>query len=49
VGACLLFEPCTSRPYRLEEAVELGEAVSLREGEERAWWTEVESLDAVSS
>jgi galactose mutarotase-like enzyme len=45
---CLLFEPCTSRPYRLEEAVDLGEAVSLGEGEERAWWTEVESLDAVA-
>ncbi|CAN5286610.1 hypothetical protein BH18ACT14_BH18ACT14_04550 [soil metagenome] len=45
---CLLFEPCTSRPYRLEEAVEFAEAMSLREGEERTWWTEVESLDAVA-
>jgi hypothetical protein len=43
---CLLFEPCTTRPYRLEEAIETSAAPSLVSGETREWWVELESLDA---
>ena len=45
IDLCLLFEPCTSRPYRVEDAIVAGEAASLRAGETRRWWTELESLD----
>ncbi len=45
VDLCLLFEPCTTRPYRLEEAITAGEATDLAAGERRRWWTELESLD----
>jgi hypothetical protein len=41
---CLLIEPCTSRPYRLEEAIEAGTASSLDAGEQVEWWVEVESV-----
>ncbi len=43
---CLLIEPCTSRPYRLEDAIDAGTARFLAEGEEAGWWFELESLDA---
>jgi hypothetical protein len=43
---CLLFEPSTTRPYRLEEAIGLRENARLPTGRARTWWTEVESLDA---
>jgi galactose mutarotase-like enzyme len=46
---CLLIEPCTSRPYRLEEAIEQGTAASFGPGEEARWWFELESLDELSS
>lgn len=42
---CLLIEPCTTRPYRLEDAVPAGAAPSLGAGEDVSWWVEVESLD----
>ena len=42
---CFLFEPCTSRPYRLDEAIANDTAHSLRAGDEWTWWTEVDSLD----
>lgn len=42
---CFLFEPCTSRPYRLDDAIAAGEAASLPTGAERTWWTELESMD----
>jgi hypothetical protein len=42
---CLLFEPCTTRPDRLDEAIAVGEAASLAAGETVRWWTELESLD----
>jgi hypothetical protein len=45
---CLLIEPCTSRPYRLEEAIDAGSAPSLGSGEQVDWWVEVESVDVAS-
>jgi hypothetical protein len=42
---CLLIEPCTSRPYRLDEAIAAGRSVSLSAGETWSAWVEVESLD----
>jgi hypothetical protein len=45
IDLCLVLEPCTTRPYRLPEAIAAGEARSLRGGEERTWWVELESLD----
>jgi hypothetical protein len=42
---CLLIEPCTTRPYRLEDAIPAGSDRSLEAGEEVSWWVEVESLD----
>jgi galactose mutarotase-like enzyme len=42
---CLLIEPCTSRPYRLEDSIEAGTAGSLEAGEHVSWWFELESLD----
>jgi hypothetical protein len=41
----LLLEPCTSRPFRLDEAIAAGSDISLDGG--RAWsgWVELESLD----
>ncbi len=42
---CLLIEPCTTRPFRLEEAIPAGSTRSLERGEEVSWWVEVESLD----
>lgn len=44
---CLLFEPCTTRPYRLAEAIVAGEAADLGMGESREWWVEIESLDRI--
>lgn len=44
-----LFEPSTSRPYRLEDAIAGGEALSLAVGAERVWWAEVESRDQAVS
>jgi hypothetical protein len=46
---CLLFEPSTSRPYRVDDAVAEGEAAALAGGETRRWWTELESLDSAES
>lgn len=46
---CLLIEPCTTRPYRLEDAVPAGTAPSLGAGEDVTWWVEVESLDPVDA
>jgi hypothetical protein len=45
----VILEPSTSRPYRLEEAITAGSAVSLEAGTTWTSWTEVESLDAPSS
>lgn len=42
---CLLIEPCTTRPYRLDDAIEAGAAPSLDAGTSVTWWVEVESLD----
>jgi hypothetical protein len=44
---CFLFEPCTTRPYRLDEAIASGRAPSLACGESREFWCELESLDDV--
>lgn len=46
---CLLFEPSTSRPYRVDDAAAEGEAVRLARDETRRWWTELESLDQPKS
>jgi hypothetical protein len=46
---CLLLEPCTTRPYRLEEAIVLGEHRTLAAGEQRAWWVEMEALDSMEA
>jgi galactose mutarotase-like enzyme len=43
---CLLIEPSTSRPYRLEEAIGAGSAFALERGEQVRWWVTVESLDS---
>lgn len=45
---CLLIEPCTTRPYRLDDAIQAGSARSLDAGDTVSWWVEVESLDDVS-
>jgi hypothetical protein len=45
-GTFVLLEPCTSRPYRLDDAVAAGTALSLPAGMLWSAWTEVESLDA---
>jgi hypothetical protein len=45
VDLALVLEPCTTRPYRLNEAIAGGTAVSLGPGDERMFWSEVESLD----
>jgi hypothetical protein len=47
VDLCLLFEPCTTKPYRLEDAIAAGAAERLVGGESRSWWTEIESLDPI--
>jgi hypothetical protein len=46
VDLALVLEPCTARPYRLDEVVASGLAVTLEAGEERRFWSEVVSLDA---
>ena len=45
VDLALVLEPCTTRPYRLDEAIPSGTAVSLGPGDERTFWSEVESVD----
>jgi hypothetical protein len=40
----LVLEPCTTRPYRLDE-VEPGQETTLEAGAARSFWSEVESLD----
>jgi hypothetical protein len=40
-----LLEPCTSRPFRLDEAVASNAACCLRARENRTWWVEIESVD----
>lgn len=40
-----LFEPSTSRPFRLAEAVDRGTARSLEAGERIQFWSQVQSLD----
>jgi hypothetical protein len=42
---CLILEPCTTRPYRLDEAVQAGSSLQLDRAEVVRWWIEVESLD----
>ena len=41
-----LFEPSTSRPFRLEDAIERGTSRTLVQGERLAFWTTVESVDS---
>jgi hypothetical protein len=48
VDLALVLEPCTTRPYRLDEAITAGTAMALRPGDERTFWSEVESLDGGS-
>jgi hypothetical protein len=45
VDLALVLEPCTSRPYRLDEAIADGHALTLSPGDVRTFWSEVESLD----
>lgn len=49
VDLALVLEPCTTRPYRLDEGIEAGTAVMLAPGETRTVWSEVESLDEDSA
>jgi galactose mutarotase-like enzyme len=42
---CLLIEPCTSRPYRLEDAIDTGTAAAHEAGEDAGWWVALESRD----
>ncbi|MDX6631468.1 MAG: hypothetical protein QOH00_3714 [Gaiellales bacterium] len=46
VDLALVLEPCTTKPYRLDEAIAAARAESLEAGERRTFWSEVESLDA---
>jgi hypothetical protein len=48
VDLAVVLEPCTTRPYRLDEAITAGTAMVLRSGDERVFWSEVESLDGGS-
>ena len=45
VDLALVLEPCTTKPYRLDEAISAGRAESMAAGEQRTFWSEVESLD----
>jgi hypothetical protein len=45
VDLALVLEPCTTRPYRLDEAIASGTAMEMAHGEERVFSSEVESLD----
>jgi hypothetical protein len=47
VDLALVLEPCTTRPYRLDEALANGTAIELEAGDELSFWSEVESLDLV--
>jgi hypothetical protein len=46
VDLALVLEPCTTRPYRLDEAIGAARAVTLDARARRTFWSEVESLDA---
>jgi len=46
VDLALVLEPCTTRPYRLDEAIAESRAATLDAGARRTFWSEVESLDA---
>jgi len=39
-----LFEPSTTRPFRLEDAIERGRALTMEPGERVAFWVELEGL-----
>jgi hypothetical protein len=43
IDLALVLEPCTSWPYRLDEALANGSAMSLRAGDVRTFWSIVES------
>jgi hypothetical protein len=43
----LLLEPCTSRPFRLDEAIAAGGSIRLTAGESWSGWVELESLDVL--
>lgn len=43
-----LFEPSTSRPFRLEEAIERGASRTLGQDERLSFWATVESVDSES-
>lgn len=45
IDLALVLEPCTTRPYRLDEAIAAGRAKTLSSGMEWTFWSEVESLD----
>jgi hypothetical protein len=46
VDLALVLEPCTTKPYRLDEAIATAQAATLDAGAQRTFWSEVESLDA---
>jgi hypothetical protein len=46
VDLALVLEPCTTRPYRLDEAIAASQAATLEAGARQRFWSEVESLDA---
>jgi hypothetical protein len=46
VDLALVLEPCTTKPYRLDEAIATAQAETLDAGAKRTFWSEVESLDA---
>ena len=48
IDLALVLEPCTTRPYRLDEAIAGGYAKTFAPGAQRAFWSEVESLDNVA-
>jgi hypothetical protein len=44
VDLALVLEPCTSRPYRLDEAADAGTAQELASGRTYRFWSSVESI-----
>jgi hypothetical protein len=45
VDLALVLEPCTSKPYRLDEAIAAGQTETLDASARRTFWSEVESRD----
>jgi hypothetical protein len=47
IDLCVVPEPATTKPYRMSQAVPLGQARSLASGERADFWVELASADGV--